>query len=216
LNGPGRPTKKRKEVLATLLASIERGAPYNLSCLAAGVDPTTFNDWRRTDPQFALKVDQAAAKGGLARLKKIEKHGDEDWRSLSWMLSQQFPEYFGRSGNQINVGVGLQTGANSQVSFQMVVVNDADFLRLRDQPNYEHHSDSPVRDIEGEIVPEELSGHLTRAGSPATSMILSQSEADAIEAQASPCREAVAKMFEQYRPRQSGNGSDQSATTKFS
>ena len=88
----------------------------------------------------------------------------------------------------------------------MVVLNDADFLRLRDQPNYEHHSDSPIRDIEGETVPEELSGHLTRAGSPATSMILSQSEADAIEAQASRSRKTVAKMFEQYRPRESGIG----------
>ena len=194
-------------MLATLLASIERGAPYNLSCLAAGVDPTTFNDWRRTDPQFALRVDQAAAKGALARLKKIERHGDEDWRSLSWMLSQQFPEYFGRSGNQINVGVGVQTGTISQVSFEMVVVNDADFLRLRDQPNYERHSDSPIRDIEGETVPEELSGHLTRAGSPATSMILSQSEADTIESRAAPARAKIVEMFKRYRPSQAlGNG----------
>jgi hypothetical protein len=37
-------------------------------------------------------------------------------------------------------------------------------------------------------------------------MILSQSEADAIEAHASRSREAVAKMFEQYRPRVAGNG----------
>jgi hypothetical protein len=70
-------------------------------------------------------------------------------------------------------------------------------------PNYEHHPD--VREVDAWVVPEELSGHLTRAGSPATSTILSQSEADAIEAQASRSREAVAKMFEQYRPRQVNN-----------
>jgi hypothetical protein len=91
----------------------------------------------------------------------------------------------------------------------MLVVSDAQYLGLAKAPNYEHHPDKArVRDVDAQVVPEELSGHLTRAGSPATSMILSQSEADAIEAQASRSREAVAKMFEQYRPRQSGNGNE--------
>jgi hypothetical protein len=207
LNRPGRPTKRTKKLVAQLLESIERGAPFNISCAAAGVDQTTFNDWRRSDSAFALQVEQALAKGALARLKKIEQHGDNDFRPLAWMLERQFPKEFSQAETQIAVGVGVQAGSSIEgQSFEILVVSDAQFLGLAKAPNYEHHPDKArVRDVDARVVPEELSGHLTRAGSPATSMILSQSEADAIEAQASRSREAVAKMFERYRPRQAGN-----------
>jgi hypothetical protein len=109
---------------------------------------------------------------------------------------------------QLNVGIqnnmNVAGSAHDGNSFEMLVVSDLEYLGLREHPNYEHHPD--VRDVEARVVPEELSGHLTRAGSPVTSMILSQSEADAIEAQASRSRETVVKMFEQYRPREAGNG----------
>ena len=207
LNRPGRPTKKTKKLVAQLVESIERGAPFNICCAAAGVDQTTFNDWRRSDPAFALQVEQALAKGALARLKKIEQHGDNDFRPLAWMLERQFPQEFSRPETQIAVGVGVQAGSSTDgQSFEMLVVSDAQYLGLAKAPNYEHHPDKArLRDVDAQVVPEELSGHLTRAGSPASSIVLSQSEADAIEAQASCSREAVAKMFEQYRPRQVNN-----------
>ena len=87
----------------------------------------------------------------------------------------------------MQLNVGIQNNMNAPVfakdgsSFEVMVVSDLEYLGLRQLPNYEHHPD--VRDVDAQVVPEELSGHLTRAGSPATSMILSQSEADAIGAQ---------------------------------
>ena len=151
----------------------------------------------------------------LTRLKKIEQHGDNDFRPLAWMLERQFPKEFSRAETQIAVGVGVQAGSSTEgQSFEILVVSDAQFLGLAKAPNYEHHPDKArVRDVGAQVVPEELSGHLTRAGSPASSMILSQSEADAIEAQATASREAVAKMFERYRPRQASNFNGQSAAS---
>src|SRR5262249_25717502 len=153
-----------------------------------------------------LQVEQALAKGALERLRKIELHGENDPRPLQWMLERQFPREFAKAETQVSVGVGIQNGAvNSEQSLEMLVVSDMQFLGLSRQANYEHHPDE-VHAAATQVVPEELSGHLTRAGSPASSMVLSQSEADAIEAQAAGVRETVAKMLQQYRPRASGGG----------
>src|SRR5262249_13187083 len=133
--------------------------------------------------------------------------------AAAWLLERRHPELFARPEAQLNVGVqnnmNAPVSANDGNSFETLVVSDLEYLGLRQLPNYEHHPD--VREVDAWIVPEELSGHLTRAGSLATSTILSQSEADAIEARASRSREAVAKMFEQYRSRQVNNGNGQSA-----
>jgi hypothetical protein len=78
----GRPSKKTKKLVAELLAAIRDGAPFNLACAAVGIHPDTFGDWRRRDPKFARQVEQAAAKGALQRLKKIEEHGGKT--GLHW------------------------------------------------------------------------------------------------------------------------------------
>jgi hypothetical protein len=78
----GRPTKKTDSLAATLLRLISDGGPYDLCCQAVGITRETFYDWRRDDPAFAAQVEQAAAKGSLGRLKKIEQHGQNDWHAF--------------------------------------------------------------------------------------------------------------------------------------
>jgi hypothetical protein len=164
--------------------------------------------WCNTDEHFREQVAFAEAEAIKANLETIKAASRDNWPAAAWLLERRHPELFARPEVQLNVGiqnnVNAPVSANDGNSFEMVVVSDLEYLGLRQLPNYEHHPD--VRDVDARVVPEELSGHLTRAGSPATSTILSQSEADAIEAKASPVREAVAKMFEQYRPREVGNG----------
>ena len=149
----------------------------------------------------------AQAEAIKSNLDLIKRAANECWPAAAWLLERRHPELFARPEVQLNVGIqnnmNAPVSANDGKSFELLVVSDLEYLGLRAHPSYEHHPD--VRDVDARVVPEELSGHLTRAGSPATSMILSQSEADAIEAQASRSREAVAKMFEQYRPRQVNN-----------
>ena len=151
----------------------------------------------------------AQAEAIKSNLDLIKRAANECWPAAAWLLERRHPELFARPEVQLNVGV--QNNMNAPVSahdgnsFELLVVSDLEYLGLHQLPNYEHHPD--VRDADAQVVPEELSGHLTRAGSPATSMILSQSEADTIESRAAPARAKIVEMFKRYRPSQAlGNG----------
>ena len=213
--GGGRPTKKTPKRCRAILDGIAAGWPYVVACRCAGVSYDVFKLWCRIDERFAQEVQLTEAQAIQANLDTIKAASRDNWPAAAWLLERRHPELFARPEVQLNVGIqnnmNAVRAASDGNSFEMLVVSDLEYLGLRAHPSYEHHPD--VRDVDARVVPEELSGHLTRAGSPATSMILSQSEADAIEAQASRSREAVAKMFKQYRPREAGNGNgDRDAT----
>jgi hypothetical protein len=111
----GRPTKKTDNLVATLLRLISNGGPYDLCCQAVGITRETFYDWRRDDPAFAARVEQAAAKGSLGRLKKIEEHGQNDWHAFGWMLERRHPEFFARAETQLTVNQSVSTGPTNVV-----------------------------------------------------------------------------------------------------
>ena len=111
----GRPTKKTPTLVATLLRLISDGGPYDLCCKAVGITRETFYDWRRDDPAFAARVEQAAAKGSLGRLKKIEQHGQNDWHAFGWMLERRHPEFFARAETQLTVSQSVSTGPSNIV-----------------------------------------------------------------------------------------------------
>jgi len=205
--GRGRPTKKTPARCKIIFDGIRAGWPYLVACASAGVSYEVFKLWCNNDERFREQVALAEAEAIKTNLETIKAASRDNWPAAAWLLERRHPELFARPEVQLNVGIQNSMNApvlaNDGNSFELLVVSDLEYLGLRQLPNYEHHPD--VRDVDARVVPEELSGHLTRAGSPATSMILSQSEADAIEAQASDSREAVAKMFEQYRARQVTN-----------
>jgi hypothetical protein len=111
----GRPTKKTDNLVATLLRLISDGGPYDLCCQAVGITRETFYDWRRDDPAFAARVEQAAAKGSLGRLKKIEQQGRNDWHAFGWMLERRHPEFFARAETQLTVSQSVSTGPSNIV-----------------------------------------------------------------------------------------------------
>ena len=116
LNHQGRPTKRTKKVVSELLDAISSGAPYGLACQAAGIHHDTFNDWRRRDPAFALQVDQAAARGTIKRLKKIEAQGDDgNWNALAWMVERRYPADFAKPEVALNIGIqnNVNGGSNN-------------------------------------------------------------------------------------------------------
>jgi hypothetical protein len=157
----GRSTKKTDSLAATLLRLISDGGPYDLCCQAVGITRETFYDWRRDDPAFAAQVEQAAAKGSLGRLKKIEQHGQNDWHAFGWMLERRHPEHFARAEAQLNViaQAAVVNGNGTPHNVQMVVVSDLEFVGLKRHPAYTHRS-GVVR--EAEQVPPELAGTLER------------------------------------------------------
>jgi hypothetical protein len=172
LSGPGRPSKRSKRVVTELLDAISAGAPIILACQAAGIHPDTFQVWRRRDSRLALQTDQAAARGALKRLKKIEEHGEENFAALSWMLEPRYPEMFGKPEVQLNVGIQNNVNGNDKKNFEIIVVEDLEFLGLRQRSEYTHYPgpDRVVREVEANVVrppvAPELSGHLSREGAP--------------------------------------------------
>src|SRR5258707_3611089 len=196
LNGPGRPTKRSKKLVTLLLDAISAGAPYSLACKPAGIHVDTFHGWRRDDPNFALQVEQVAARGALKRLKKIEQHGEDNFAALSWMLERRYPEMFSKPEVQLNVGIKNNVNGNDKKSFEIVVVEDLEFMGLRQRSEYTHHPDSegPVREVEATAVPAELSGHLSREN-VAGGIVISRSEHEDNERRAARIEAEVDKLL---------------------
>jgi hypothetical protein len=157
-NRTGRPTKKTKSLVSTLLRLISGGAPYEMCCQAVGITRETFYDWRRSDPAFAERVNSEADRGSLGHLKKIERHGQKDWRPLSWMLERQHPQHFAREA-LLNVTAQAVVNNGGLHHDQMVVVSDLEFVGLKRHPSYEY---GPGFVREAEQVPPELNGTLER------------------------------------------------------
>ncbi len=176
LNGPGRPTKRSKKLVTLLLDAISAGAPYSLACKAA--------------------VEQVAARGALKRLKKIEQHGEDNFAALSWMLERRYPEMFSKPEVQLNVGIQNNVNGNDKKNFEIVVVEDLEFMGLRQRSEYTHHPDSegPVREVEATAVPAELSGHLSREN-VAGGIVISRSEHEDNERRAARIEAVVDKLL---------------------
>ena len=142
----GSPTKRNAKLITKLPEAIEAGAPFGLACAAADVCCDTFNEWRRADSELARQVEQAAANGALTRLKKIERHGEDNWNALAWMLERRYPREFSRPEVQLNLAIqnNVNTGPNGgnvgASALEIVVVKDLEFLQLQEQPDYEHSS----------------------------------------------------------------------------
>jgi hypothetical protein len=109
----GRPPKRSREIEQRLLKAISEGAPYALACGAAGISTDTFVSWRRADPAFQAEIDRVEAECALRRLRKIEKHGDENFAACCWLLERRHPEMFGRPEIQLNLISQSNTVENS-------------------------------------------------------------------------------------------------------
>jgi hypothetical protein len=86
-----------------------------------------------------------------------------DWKALAWQLERKYPSNFGRPEVQLNLAVQNNIAMNENDGhIEAIVVSDLEYLQLREQGNYEHHRETPIREVES--VSEELSGHVTRKG----------------------------------------------------
>jgi hypothetical protein len=129
---PGRPSKKTPQVVEALLKAIRTGAPYVICCSACGVNLDTFMTWKATDPVFAAQVEQAAGETALRMLEKIEKHGEESFPPLAWILERRFPNSFSRPEVQINLGnTQSVTNNHNEIHITFEVAERAD-TRSRD------------------------------------------------------------------------------------
>jgi hypothetical protein len=196
----GRPTKKSKKLIAALLEAIEAGAPYKIACASVGLSVDAFLNWRREDPCFAAKVEETAAKGTISRLKRIDKHGDETFAALAWLLERQHPSEFSRPEVQLGIAIQNNMSSANGKNFEIVVVEDLEFMGLARRSEYTHHPDGEhsireveTSNVEPQVAPE-LSGHLSREGAP-TGIVISRSEHENNERRAARIEAEVEKLL---------------------
>jgi hypothetical protein len=198
LTGPGRPTKRTKKVVTELLDAVSAGAPFNIACQAAGIGYQTFQDWRRSDPSFALEVDQAVARGTVSRLKEIEAQGRGGaWQALSWLCERRHPAEFAKPEVALNIGIqnNLAAQGGNGNSFEALVVSDLEFLGLAKREGYQHRPvEREAREVEAEIVPENLSGALVVANHPGGAVI-SESQAAENERRSEQARKKIEALL---------------------
>jgi len=160
----GRPTKRTSELEAELLAAIEGGATFGLACELVGISYVVFCLWRRQDQEFAARVDAASARGDMARIRKVEQHGDQDWRAPAWLLERRRPLEYGRQAAQINVtanaAAAVSANGKPPTVFETMVMGDLDFASL--STHREYSQKEPLQDG----IPVQLNGPLYKNGEP--------------------------------------------------
>lgn len=93
-----RPSKLTPETLEKIIKAIRGGATYELAAAFAGISYETFNEWRKTKPQFSEALREAEGEAALVWLAKIEQAAASgDWRAAAWKLERRYPRDYGRS-----------------------------------------------------------------------------------------------------------------------
>jgi hypothetical protein len=179
-NKAGRPTKKTPARCKAILKGIESGWPYVVACSSAGTTYESFSAWCRTDEHFAAQVAMAEAVAIRTNLELIQAAArDKIWPAAAWLLERRHPELFSRPEVQLNLI--QQTNINAQngtgLSMEIVVARDVEFLGLAKTEGYQHRPiEREAREVEAEIVPEDLSGALAVASHPG-GVVISESQA---------------------------------------
>jgi len=115
-NAIGRPTKFNNLVKKRILEGIRKGAPYEIACNYAGIDYSTFANWRiraktRKEPDFVEFFDtlrQVEGETALMWLDKIDKAMDEGlWTAASWKLERRYNKYFSNNSGVIEMNERL-------------------------------------------------------------------------------------------------------------
>ena len=201
--GAGRPTKRSPQVEAELFRHLETGCPINLACEACGISPTAFCEWRRIDAEFGRRAEQVIAQGLCSNVASIRRQGQKAWQGLAWLLERRLPVEFARPETQLTVGVQAningQSGDGSGLTIEMVVASDADYMRLREHPEYAA-VDSAVREVESSVS-SELRGSLHKRGTHA--VVISEAQERDIQRRVD---EANAKIDAFFQRRTGNNG----------
>ncbi len=60
----------------------------------AGVDETTFYDWKRSKPQFSQALKESEDQGEASNLAVIQKAKNKQWTAAAWLLERRHPDKY--------------------------------------------------------------------------------------------------------------------------
>ena len=110
------------EIQERLLQAIRLGAFIEHACYYAGINSSTFRQWRQKATEgiepyksFWVKVNEAESEAIMRRLARIENAGkDGSWQADAWYLERKYPDKFGRRDR-----VELTGDPNAPVEIQL-------------------------------------------------------------------------------------------------
>lgn len=98
-----RPTDLTPEVQKIICDALALGSPIAAACDDAGIDDSTYYDWRQrgqSEPGIFAEFREATARarrqGRMALVADIRKAGKKDWKASAWLLERGHREHFGR------------------------------------------------------------------------------------------------------------------------
>lgn len=101
----GRKSKFTPETVDKLTQAIRLGATYQLACNYAGITYETFNQWRKSKPEFSEAITQAEGDAAIKWLALVNKGAQDLPQWAAWMLERRYPEMYGKQRLEL-------TGAN--------------------------------------------------------------------------------------------------------
>ncbi len=200
--GQGRPTKLTPAVMAKLKEAFAYGLNDDQAAALVGVNDFTLTLWKR-NPAFVKEIQGAVTERLLVRLKRIED-GENGWQGCGWILERLLPRQWAKPEVLVAVQQNLGMGGTNGQSFESIVTTDLEFARLREHESYQHRrSERPVREVETEVVPQDLSGTLVRADHPG-GVIISESQAEENRRRSKRAAERIEALLATKHAAQSG------------
>jgi len=93
-----------EQIQERLLQAIRLGAFIEHACYYAGINSSTFRQWRQKATEgiepyksFWIRINEAESEAIMRRLARIENAGKEgSWQADAWYLERKYPDKFGR------------------------------------------------------------------------------------------------------------------------
>lgn len=86
-------SKRTPETVKTITETIRVGGSDVDACIRAGISQETFYQWMKI-ADFSEQVNRARVDGKIARIARIKKHGEADWRADAWYLERRWPQEY--------------------------------------------------------------------------------------------------------------------------
>lgn len=86
--------KYSKAMVEKICGYIRLGMKNEDASIAAGIDETTFYDWKKNKPQFSQSLKRAEIDGMVSNLAVIQKNKTKHWQAAGWLLERRHPDTF--------------------------------------------------------------------------------------------------------------------------
>jgi hypothetical protein len=103
---PGRPSSRTEANALLILNAIEKGLPFFLAARLGNMSRNLLTKWRKEDPVFDARVEEAIARGVSVHIGKIAEASKHDWRASAWLLANGYGKPFGPAGGNTDVSIG--------------------------------------------------------------------------------------------------------------